>query len=100
MITHNEWFKFFNRIDMVRGTFNLVKPYFQYDWLMPRAFIAICPFKQLIHYVENNPEVSFFACWILGYKLLEEINLDDQVYILYIYIYTHIYINTHTHTLQ
>ena len=71
---------------MAHDAFNLVKPYFQYDWLMLRAFIAICPFKQLIGYVETNPEVSFFGCWILGYKLLEEIKLDDQVYI-YIYLY-------------
>ena len=76
----------FYRIAMADDAFNLVKPYFQYDWLMLRAFIATCPFQKLIYYVQNNPEVSFFACWVLYFKHLEEIELDDQVYYIYIYI--------------
>ena len=64
---------------MVHDAFNLARPYFQYDWLMPRAFIATCPLGKLLKYVQNNPEVSFFACWVLGFKHLEKVQLDDQV---------------------
>ena len=62
------------------NAFNLVQPYFQYDWLMPRAFIAACPFGDLIIGVRNCPESSLFACWLLGEEHLPRLGLNDQVH--------------------
>ena len=65
-------------IRFVFDAFNLVKPYFQDDWLMSRAFFTVCPFKELLTYVQYSPESSPFACWILGIKHVPKLKLDDN----------------------
>ena len=75
-------------IRFVFDAFNLVKPYFQDDWLMSRAFLAVCPFRELLTYVQYCPESSPFACWLLGMKHVPKLKLDDndcnQVYVSHI----------------
>ena len=56
-----------------------MRPYFQYDWLMPRAFIAACPFGELIIRVRDCPESSLFVCWLLGEEYLPKLELNDEV---------------------
>ena len=48
---------------------------------MPRAFIAACPFGELIIRVRDCPESSLFACWLLGVQYLPKLELDNQVVI-------------------
>ena len=60
------------------NAFDLVRPYFQYDWLMPRAFVAACPFRELFR-VRECPESSLFVCWLLGEEYLPKLELNDQV---------------------
>ena len=48
---------------------------------MPRAFIAICRFGELLIHVKDCPESSSFACWLLGVKYLPKLELNDQVVI-------------------
>ena len=56
-----------------------MQPYFEYDWLMPRAFIAACRFEELIIAVRDCPESSLFACWLIGVQYLPKLELNDEV---------------------
>lgn len=68
---------------------NLVKPYFKYDWLMPRAFIAICSYKDVFLHIRDYREMAVFACWKIGVKCLPnmKLNKDDEVYCISMLIY-------------
>ena len=45
-------------------------PYFEFDWLMSRAWISLCPINDLLQALKHCPDVTPYACWHLA-SLLE-----------------------------
>ena len=52
-----------------RSIMSLVYPIFEHDWLMPRAFVYLCPYKDLFLHIRNCPEMVPLICWKVGCKI-------------------------------
>lgn len=59
---------------------DLISPYFKYDWLMPRAFVVVCPYEKLpFHFHAYRNHMSAFVCWKIGNYVLPTIDLQNTV---------------------
>ena len=62
-------------------SYQLVKDYFDVDWLMPRAWVALCSLQELSSCLHHYPLVSPFVCSLLkSYKDSTEVMLLVMVY--------------------
>lgn len=57
---------------------SLIQPYFKHDWLMPRAFVYLCPYKDMFLHSRNCPDMVPFICWKTGYICLPKIALNKK----------------------
>ena len=56
-----------------------LQPYFKIDWLMPRVYLTLCSFSEIINFVGENPEMVAFACWQIGVHVQSSEILDHSV---------------------
>ena len=58
--------------------------YFKHDWLMSRAFVLLCPYKDMFTYIRDYPEMVPLICWKIGYICLDEIAFtkNDEVIVM------------------
>lgn len=45
---------------------SLVHPYFKHDWLMPRVFVYLCPYKELFLHIRDCHDMAPLICWKVG----------------------------------
>ena len=81
---HTYLFDFGINNDSYRFAFHvmsLIQPYFKHDWLMSRAFVLLCPYKDMFIYVRDYPEMVPLICWKVGCICLDEIAFkkNDEV---------------------
>lgn len=56
-----------------------LQPYFKIDWLMPRVYLTLCSFSEIMNFVGENPEMVAFACWQIGIHAQSIEVLNDMV---------------------
>lgn len=64
---------------------DVIRPYFKADWLMPRAFALLCPYKDIIRCTRDFPEMAPLICWKVGHICLDKITFSkiDEVTLVY-----------------
>lgn len=69
---HYIYFEFY------RSTLHSLQPYFKFDWLLPRAFLIVCPFKNIFNFIQDHMELTLFATWQIGMNYLQNGSLKNE----------------------
>ena len=62
----------------MKKSFHCTRPYFDVDWLLPRAWILTCPFEEF-NCIAFHPSLSPFTCWVLSRRMSTVLQNGDKV---------------------
>lgn len=55
-----------------------IQHYFEYDWLLSRAFVAICFYKDVFIHIRSCDSIVPFICWKVGFLCTSQIKFEDK----------------------